>query len=132
MTATDTTRSLGLDVAAWTSGALTVGSALLSLGHLGVTIPLLSALGPGGNRVIVPAAIAFAAATGMQAAVFVGVTRRRAWAWPVGILVSTITVVGAAMPYRGFISAVGISLAAVELLALLSGDARRTLLHDPA
>lgn len=131
MTVTDTTkRGAWLDVAAWTSGALAVGSALLTVGHLGVGIPVLSALGPGGNRVVVPAAIAFGVATALQAAVCAGVVRRRAWAWPLGILVSTITLVGAAMPFRGSISAVGIALAAVELGALLSGAARRTLLHD--
>lgn len=131
MTVADTApRPVALDVAAWTSGALAVGSALLTIGHLGVGIPVLSALGPGGNRVVVPAAIAFGVATALQTAVCVGVVRRRAWAWPLGTVVSTMTVVGAAMPFRGSISAVGIALALVELVALLSGGARRTLLHD--
>lgn len=118
-----------LDAAAWSSGALAVGSALLSVGHAGLQVPVLSALGPGGDRAVVPAAIAFGVSAVLQAATCAGVVRRRAWAWPLGVLMGALTLVGAAMPFRGAMSAVGIVLGGVELAALLSGRARRAILQ---
>jgi hypothetical protein len=90
-----------LDGVVWASGALAVGSAILAVGHMGVEIPLVSALGPGGARPVWPAAIAFTVAAGLHGAVSWGVARRRSWAWPLGVLVGAITLVGAATPFRG-------------------------------
>jgi hypothetical protein len=118
-----------VDAVTWISGALAVGCALLAVGHLGVQIPLLSTLGPGGGRAVVPAATAFTVAAILQALVAVGVARRRSWAWPLGVLVAVVTLVGAAMPFRGTISAIGMLLAAAELVLLLTGDVRRAILR---
>lgn len=115
---------------AWASGALAVGSALLAIGHSGVRVPVVSALGPGGDDPVVPAAIAFAAAAALHGAVCVGITRRRPWAWPLGILAGAITLLGAAVPFRGAASLIGIVLAAVEVVGLLFGGTRRELLRS--
>jgi hypothetical protein len=113
----------------WTSGALAAGSAAMAVAHSGVEIPLLSALGPGGSRAVVPAAIAFSVATVLHTLVTVGVRRRRSWAWPLGIAVAALTLVGAAFPYRGAVSAIGIALAVVELALLLTPQARMQMLR---
>jgi hypothetical protein len=132
VTATDaTTRSRLLDGVVWISGALAVGCALLAIGHSGVQIPVLSALGPGGTRAVIPAAVAFAIAAVLHALVSSGVARRRTWAWPLGVLIAAMTLLGALTPFRGVMSAVGILLAGVELGLLLTRDGR-TLLRNPA
>lgn len=128
MTATDaTTGSRMLDGVVWISGALAIGCALLAIGHSGFQIPVLSALGPGGTRAIVPAAVAFTVAAVLHALVSVGVARRRSWAWPLGVLIAAVTLLGAATPFRGVMSGVGIVLAGVELGLLLTRDGRRLL-----
>ena len=128
MTAADTgTRSRTLRGVTLTSGALAFGCALLAVGHLGLQVPVLSALGPGGGRPVVPAAIAFAVAAIAHGLVCFGVVRRRSWAWPLGVLIAALTLVGAATPFRGVMSAVGIALAGVELALLLTPDGRRLL-----
>ena len=116
---------------AWISGALAVGCALLAIGHLGLEVPLLSAFGPGGARPVIPAAIAFGVGAVLQGLVCSGVRRRRTWAWPLGVLVAAITLVSAATPFRGAMSAVGIALAALQLGLLLTRDARLALLRSP-
>jgi hypothetical protein len=132
VTAADTTaRSGALRGVMWTSGVLAIGCALLAVGHLGLQIPVLSALGPGGVRAVVPAAIAFTVAALLHALVGVGVTRGRSWAWPLGVLIAAATLFGAATPFRGVISAVGIMLAGLELGLLLTRDGRR-LLRGPS
>jgi hypothetical protein len=84
MTATRSTRNAALDAVVWASIALAVGSALLAIGHMGVQIPLLSALGPGGTRAVVPAAVAFSLGqlyTGRSPSVSRGAGRGRgSWA----------------------------------------------------
>lgn len=129
MTDTRTDGVTALDGVVWASGALAVGSALLAVGHMGVELPLVSALGPGGSRPVWPAAIAFTVAAGLHGAVSYGVARRRAWAWPLGVLVGAVTLVGAAAPFRGAGSVIGIVLAAAEVGLLLTGGARRRMLH---
>ena len=128
MTATDaTTSSRRLDGVVWTSGALAIGCALLAIGHSGVQIPILSALGPGGTRAVVPAAVAFTVAALLHALISVGVARRRSWAWPLGVLIAAATLLGAITPFRGVMSGVGIVLAGAELALLLTRDGRRLL-----
>jgi hypothetical protein len=117
-----------LDAIGWISGALAFGSGLLAIGHAGVRLPVVSALGPGGSRAVVPAAIAFAAAACLHGAVAYGVARRRTWAWPVGVLVAGATLLGAAVPFRGAGSLAGIALAGTELGLLLSASVRSALL----
>jgi hypothetical protein len=128
VTATDTTaNSRRLDGVVWTSGALAIGCALLAIGHSGVQIPILSALGPGGTRAVVPAAVAFTVAALLHALISVGVARRRSWAWPLGVLIAAATLLGAITPFRGVMSGVGIVLAGAELALLLTRDGRRLL-----
>ena len=128
MTATDTTTGARrLDGVVWISGALAIGCALLAIGHAGVQIPVLSALGPGGTQAVVPAAVAFTLAAVLHALVSIGVARRRPWSWPLGVLIAAATLLGAAMPFRGLMSGVGIVLAGVELGLLLTREGRRLL-----
>jgi hypothetical protein len=117
-----------LSAVTWISGALAAGSGLLAIGHAGVAIPLVSALGPGGSRAVVPAAIAFTAAACLHGAVAYGVARRRTWAWPLGVLAAGVTLLGAAMPFRGAGSIAGIALAGTQLGLLLSAGVRSALL----
>lgn len=128
MTGTDAARTTPLDIVVWSSAALAVGSGLLAVSHMGVQVPLLSSLGPGGTRVILPAAIAFTLGAALHGAVAFGVKRRLAWAWPLGVLVAGVTLLGAATPYRGVGSAIGMLLAALVLALLLTATARRTML----
>ena len=129
MTSAETsTGSRRLDAVVWISGTLAAGSALMAVAHLGVEIPVLSVLGPGGDRAVIPAAIAFTIAAVLQGLTSFAVARRRPWAWPLGVLISALVLVGAAMPFRGVVSAIGIVLAGAELALLLSGAARRSLL----
>jgi hypothetical protein len=128
----DDTHTGTLDAVVLISGALAAGSTLLAIGHAGIRIPVVSALGPGGSRAVVPAAIAFSVAACLHGAVAAGVARRRAWAWPLGILVAAVTMVAAAVPFRGAGSVVGITLAGTELVLLLTGRARRAILHPAA
>ena len=100
----------------------------MALAHAGVAVPLLSALGPEGGRVVLPAAGAFAVAAVVWAAVAVGAARRRPWAWALGLVVAGLTVLGAATPFRGAGSAVGIVLGAGVIAVLLSRPGRRELL----
>ncbi|MBW3605949.1 MAG: hypothetical protein KY460_13810 [Actinobacteria bacterium] len=129
-TGTDPGRWNVLDGVVGVSGALAVGSALLAIGHLGVQLPVISRFGPAGARAVVPAAIAFGVAACLHGTVAVGVTRRRSWAWPLGVLVAGITLIGAATPFRGAASAVGIVLATTQLDLLLTRPARRTILNS--
>ncbi|HSJ45078.1 MAG TPA: hypothetical protein VK923_10395 [Euzebyales bacterium] len=126
---TDATRGAAVDAVAWISAALAVGSALLAVGHVGVRIPVVSALGPGGSAPVVPAAIAFAVAACLHGGVAYGVARRRPWAWPLGVLVAAVTLLGAAVPFRGAGSVVGIMLAGSELGLLLTRRIRRAILR---
>lgn len=115
---------------AWASGALAVGSGLLAIGHSGLRVPVVSALGPGGDDPVVPAAIAFAIAAALHGAVCFGITRRHPWAWPLGILAGAVTLLGAAVPFRGAASLIGMVLAGVEVVGLLLGGTRRELLRS--
>ncbi len=113
----------------WLSVVLAGGSALLALGHLGLSIPVLSALGPGGDRAVPPAAAAFAASAVLATAVAVGAFRRRPWAWALGLVVHALTVLGAAMPYRGVVSLIGIGLGVAAVVVLVSRPGRAALLR---
>ena len=130
MTTAPRPRSRALDVVVWASTALAVGSALLAIGHLGVQVPLLSALGPGGPGVVVPAAIAFTVGACLHGAVAIGVAKRRPWAWIMGMLVGTLTLIGATTPFRGAVSLLGILLAGLQVGLLATGGARRRILRS--
>lgn len=121
-----------LDAIVWVSVILAVGSLLMAVAHAGVRIPLFSALGPAGGSAVPPAAISFAVGALLHGAVAYGVARRLTWAWPVGVVVAAVTLVGAAMPFRGVGSVVGIVLAGTQLALLLTGTARRSMLRSAA
>jgi len=109
----------------WLAAVAAVGSALLAVAHLGVELPLLSALGPGGDTVVAPAAIAFGVATLVWAAIAAGAFRGARWVLPVGVVFSVASIVSGAMPYRGVASGVAIVLAVAVLGILLSPPGRR-------
>ena len=104
---------------------MALGCAALAVGHAGVDVPLLSQLGPGGNRAVVPAAIAFTAATVLLAAVAWGTWRARSWAWALGFVTHALVFVGAAYPYRGVASLVALVVAGACIALLITPAARR-------
>jgi hypothetical protein len=106
---------------------LALWCALLSIGHLGVEIPGVSALGPGGNRVVLPAGIVFALATAAFAAIGTGLLRLRSWAWAAGVAVNALALLGGLRQFRGAGSAIGLALALVALVLLLTPSARAAL-----
>ena len=110
-------------------GVLALGCAALAVGHAGVDVPLLSRIGPGGDRAVVPAAIAFAVAAAALFAITVGVWRARSWAWAAGVVVNALIFLGAAVPYRGVASAVAMVITGVIVALLLSRVGRSLLLR---
>ncbi len=121
-----TTPSIRRAVAAL-SAPLAVGCALLAVSHLGIDVPLLSRVGPGGDRVVVPAAVAFAVATLLLIAVATGAWRGRPWAWALGVVVHALVFLGAAVPFRGVGSAVAMVVTGVTVALLVSRPGRAAL-----
>lgn len=112
----------------WLAATTGVGTGLLAVGHSGVTVPGVSALGPGGSDPVWPAAVAFAVATALFATIAVGALRGRAWAWPLATVTNALVLVSSLLQFRGAASAVGIALAAASLVLLLSPPVRQGLL----
>lgn len=108
---------------------LALWTALLSVGHLGVEIPFVSQLGPGGDRVVLTAGIVFAIATAVFLTIGVGLLRLRAWAWAAGVVVNALAVLGGLREFRGAGSVVALVLALTALVLLLTPQARRVLRH---
>lgn len=120
-----------ITVAAVLTAVLAVGCLALAVGHSGINVPLISRLGPGGGRAVVPAAIAFAIATALLSVLAVGMWRRRPWAWAAGLAVHGMVLAGAMFPYRGVGSLIGIALAGSAFILLAARPAREALLtHD--
>lgn len=111
---------------------LAVGAALLTIGHAGIELPLVAGLGPGGDRAVVPAAIAFGIATLLAITVGVGALKRQPWAWALGLLLHSFIVLGSAMPFRGAASAAGIVIGAATVALLLSRPGRAAFLPGSA
>jgi len=105
-----------------------VGTATLTVGHSGVRVPLVSALGPAGSDPVWPAAAGFAVATVLFAVIAVGLFRRRAWAWPLATVVNGLVAASGVVQFRGAGSAVGVALGLVSLALLLTPAVRRDLL----
>jgi hypothetical protein len=116
-------------VATALTAVLALGCLALAIGHSGVAVPLISRLGPGGGTAVIPAAIAFSVATLLLAVLAIGMWRRRAWSWAAGLAVHGIVVAGAAFPYRGWGSLIGIVLAGVVFVLLVSRPGRDALLY---
>jgi hypothetical protein len=105
-----------------------VGSALLAVAHLGVEIPLLSALGPGGDRAVPSAAAAFTVIALLYTVLAIGAFARARWAWWAGLVVNVLVVAGGVRNYRGVASAIAILLAALLVVLLLSPGGRQAFL----
>ncbi|HUG85633.1 MAG TPA: hypothetical protein VMM13_13795 [Euzebya sp.] len=117
---------LPLRVAVIVAGVVVIGTLLLAVAHLGVVIPLLSTLGPQGGAVP-PAVIAFSVATVLFAAVALGLYRRSRVAW-IGAIVLSVAIIAMSLgQYRGIVSGVGIALAAVLIVLLLTPPSRRAV-----
>lgn len=105
-----------------------IGSAMMTVAHLGVDLPVLTAMGPG--RLILPAAIGFAVGTVLFAAVAYAVFTNRAWAWPAALVVNGVALVSAVMPWRGLESSGPPALVTtVALVLLLAPRGRAELLE---
>ena len=110
------------------SALLALGCAVLAIGHSGVDVPVLSDIGPGGDRAVVPAAVAFTIATVVLVFVVIGVVRQRPWSWALGVVVHALVFLGAAVPYRGVASAVALIISGVCVALLVSRLGRAALL----
>lgn len=111
------------------TAALALGCLALAVGHSGVTVPLISRLGPGGGQAVVPAAVAFAVATVLLAVLTIGAWRQQPWAWAAGLAVHGMVFAGAAFPYRGVGSLVGMLLAGSAFVLLASRPGREAMLQ---
>lgn len=103
-----------------------IGAALLAVAHAGVDIPVVSALGPGGDNPVPVAAAIFTAGALLMLALAAGAFARARWVLPVGVLVALLAVIEGIRNYRGAASAAGIALGLVLLVLLLSPGGRRT------
>lgn len=110
------------------SALLGLGCAALAVAHAGLGVPLLSRIGPEGDRAVIPAAVAFSIATIVLAAVAVGAWRARPWAWALGIAVHGLVFLGSAVPYRGPASLVGLIISGACVALLLTRPGRQALL----
>lgn len=105
------------------TGVAAVGTLLLAIAHLGIVIPVLSALGPQGGAVP-PAVAAFTVATALFAGVGYGLARRSRMAWGVGLGVSALSILSGIGQFRGVVSAVGIGLSVLLIGLLLAPPSR--------
>lgn len=122
-----TQRSIVAVFAALTA-LLGLGCIAMAVAHAGINVPLLSRLGPGGNRAVVPAVIAFTVAATALLLLAAGAVRRRPWAWALGLVTHALVFLGAAVPFRGVGSAVAMIIAAACLALLMTTQARTSLL----
>ena len=129
LTSTRRSRSIAAVTVGWLSLLGAAGCALLAIGHMGVQLPLLSAIGPGGDRAVPQAAVAFAIATLLYGVVAGGAFRRTPWAWPAALTVHGLVIIAGLGQFRGAASAIGIVLALVAVAVLLSPAGRRGLRH---
>ncbi|MGH8884903.1 MAG: hypothetical protein ACRDYX_06970 [Egibacteraceae bacterium] len=127
LTGTAVRRPPAVTAAAVLVFGLALYAALLSIGHLGVEVPVLSALGPGGSRVVLVAGIVFAVGAVIQAVIGVGLLRLGGWAWTAGVAVSALGVLGGIRQFRGAGSVVGILASLAVLGLLLTPQARAAL-----
>lgn len=113
----------------WLSVLSAMGTALLAVGHIGLEVPVLSALGPEGDRAVPVAAALFAAGALAYAAIAVGAFLQARWAWPVGLLVNGLAIASGFRQFRGVASALGIVLGIAVVVVLLSPGGRKAFLH---
>ncbi len=99
------------------------GSAIMTLAHVGLGIPLVDAAGPG--RLVVAAAAGFAVGTLLYAVVLVGAIRRARWTVVAGVIVNGLAVATASMPVRGPMSVAAIVVGVITIGVLVSPPGRR-------
>ena len=116
-------------MAAGISAVLALGCLAMAIAHAGVEIPGLSAIGPGGDQVVIPAVIAFSVAAVLLAVLTLGLWQRRPWAWAAGLAVHGVVLAGSAMPYRGVGSLIGILLAGTAFVLLASPAGRDAVMR---
>lgn len=114
-------------------GALgAVGSALMAVSHAGVTLPLLAAIGPGGDRALPGVAAGFAVGVVLFALVAAGAWRQRPWAWAAALVVNGVALVVATVPWRGPASGAAAVITVAALAVLLSPPGRAAFLNRAA
>lgn len=104
--------------------AAALGAALLALGHSGLQVPLLSAIGPGGDRAVPVAAAIFAVGTAVFLVVGWGLRGGARWARPAALAVHGLTALSLLRPYRGVASAVGLMICLGAVAALVAATRR--------
>lgn len=119
------TRTPAATLIGWLALIAALGSGLLALAHAGIDVPLLSLLGPGGDDAVPPAAIAFGVGLVSYTAVALGAFSGLRWAWPLGLLVNAAALASGIGNFRGVVSAIGVGLAVLSLIVLLSPGGRR-------
>lgn len=103
-----------------------VGATVMFIAHLGYDLPLLGTIGPG--RRLLPVALGFAVGAVLFGLAAVGLARRRAWSWPLALVVHALTLTAAAFPYRGWTSGVAIAVTLAAIALLIARPGRRALL----
>lgn len=126
-TVTSRTRHPAASLVGWLSLLGAIGTGLLSVGHLGLEIPVLSELGPGGDQAVPAAAAGFGVAAVLYLLVAVGAFRQAPWAWTLGLVVNLLAVVAGVAQFRGAASVVGIVISALILVVLVSPGGRQGL-----
>jgi hypothetical protein len=107
-----------------------IGSIVMTLAHLDLQIPVVSALGPTG-RAIVPVAVGFAFGAVLFAVTAYGAFRRAGWAWPVALVVNGLAFASSVMPWRGIEnSGVPALVTLIAIAILLSRPGRDALLYS--
>lgn len=124
---TSRTRPPAASLVGWLSLLAAIGTALLSVSHMGVEIPLLANLGPGGTRAVPVAAVGFAVAAVLYAGVAFGAFRQASWAWTAGVVLNALAVLSGLGNFRGVASAVGIVIGVLILIVLLGPGGRQAL-----
>lgn len=132
---THTTDTSKRPKAATTVGGLAVlgclGSAAMTVAHLGIEMPLL-----GGGVTLVPVAAGFAVGTLVFAATAYGAFTLQSWAWPVALVINALALASTSSPLsRGDIEPVTVGAVAASLLSLIllvSRPGRQALLYRSA
>lgn len=132
---THTTDTSKRPKAATTVGGLAVlgclGSAAMTVAHLGIELPLL-----GGGVTLVPVAAGFAVGTLVFAATAYGAFTLQSWAWPVALVINALALASTSSPLsRGDIEPVTVGAVAASLLSLIvlvSRPGRQALLYRSA
>lgn len=106
-----------------------VGSIVMTLAHLDLGLPVVSALGPTGRSLpFVAAGFGFGAL--LFALTCYGAFKRTSWAWPVAVVVNSLALGSAVLPWRGIDrSGLPTLVTVVALAVLLSPAGRAALLY---